>query len=98
MATQLRRYQIEEDQIDEFVEWFQRLIPIRASYGLSLDWAYVDRQNNLFAWSTSNEGSQDEFKMIEDTYNASAERALVFKDYQKQVEKMTVSFVEPLDI
>lgn len=98
MTTQLRRYEIEPEKMSDFIEWFQRLVPIRATHGLSLDWAYADRENDLFVWSTTYEGSEAEFKSVEEAYNASPERSVVYQDYQKQVVKMTVSFVEVLDL
>jgi len=84
--------------MSDFVEWFQRLVSVRASHGLSLDWAYADHENNMFVWSTTHDGSEADFKSVEEVYNASPERSVVYQDYQKEVLKMTVSFVEVLDL
>lgn len=98
MATQLRRYEIEPGKLDEFVAWFAGLIPARASYGLSLDFAYADHENSEFIWSTSADGDIDAFKEIEATYNASPERAAVYGDYKPPVNKLNVSFVAVHDL
>ena len=98
MTTQLRRYEIEPGKLGEFVDWFQGLLPARASYGLSLDWAYADHENSQFVWSTSHDGSLEEFKAVEETYNGSPERAAVYGDYKPPVTKLHVSFVEVLNL
>lgn len=98
MTTQLRRYEIEPGKLDEFVEWFAGLIPARASYGLSLDFAYADHENSEFIWSTSVDGDLDAFKAIEATYNDSPERKAVYGDYKPPVSKLNVSFVQVHDL
>ena len=97
MTTQLRRYEIEPGQLDDFVRWFGALIPARAGYGLSLDWAYADHESNQFVWSTSYDGTVEEFKEIEATYNASLERKAAYGDYKPPVTAHHVSFVEVLE-
>lgn len=94
MTTQLRRYEIEPGKLDEFVEWFAGLIPARAQFGLSLDFAYADHENSEFIWSTSYDGDLDAFREVEATYNASAERAAVYGDYKPPVNKLNVSIVQ----
>ncbi len=96
MTTQLRRYEIEPGKLDEFVEWFRSLVPARAGYGLSLDWAYADHENSQFVWSTSYDGDVEAFASVEETYNASPERAAAYGDYKPPVSKLHVAFVEVL--
>lgn len=98
MTTQLRRYEIEPGKLDEFIEWFAGLIPARAQYGLTLDFAYADHENSEFIWSTSYEGDLDAFKEVEATYNASPERSAVYGDYKPPVNKLNVSFVSVHDL
>lgn len=98
MTTQLRRYEIEPGKLDEFVQWFAGLVPARAHYGLSLDFAYADHENSQFVWSTSFDGDLDAFKEVETTYNASPERAAAYGDYKPPVKVLHVSIVEVLDL
>ncbi len=98
MTTQLRRYEIEPGKLDEFVEWFKGLVPARAGYGLTLDWAYADHETSQFVWSTSFDGDLDAFKEVEATYNASPERAAAYGDYKPPTVKLHVSIVDVLDL
>lgn len=97
MTTQLRRYEIEAGKLDEFVSWFGALIPARAGYGLTLDWAYADYENSQFVWSTSYDGSVEEFRQVEATYNDSAERKAAYGGYKPPVTAHHVAFVEVLN-
>lgn len=98
MTTQLRRYEIEPGKLDEFVAWFANLVPARAGYGLTLDWAYADHENSQFVWSTSYDGDVDEFNAVNEKYNASDERKAAYGDYKPPVTKLNVSIVDVLDL
>lgn len=97
-TTQLRRYEIEPGKLDEFAEWFKVLVPARAGYGLSLDWAYADHDNSQFVWSTSYEGDLEQFNEVVATYEASDERKAAYGGYKPPVTKLHVSIVEVLDL
>lgn len=96
MTTQLRRYEIEEGKLDEFVEWFGALVAPRAQYGLTLDWAYADHENSEFVWSTSHDGDLDAFNEVVTAYEASDERKAAYGDYKPPVTKLNVSIIEVL--
>ncbi|MGH1488382.1 MAG: hypothetical protein ACRBK7_03155 [Acidimicrobiales bacterium] len=95
MATQLRRYEIAEGQMDRFVAWFPSIVEARAKYGFTLDSAVADRENNEFVWVTSHPG---DYEAVLEVYNVSPERAAVFEGWDSPVEKLHVSWVEPLNI
>ncbi len=97
-TTQLRRYEIEPGKLTEFAEWFKALVPARAQYGLTLDWAYADHDNSQFVWSTSHAGTLEEFNEVVATYEASDERKAAYGDYKPPVTKLHVSVVEVLDL
>lgn len=98
MTTQLRRYEIEPGKLDEFVEWFHTLVPARAHYGLTLDFAYADHENSQFVWSTSYDGDLAAFKAVEETYHDSPERVAAYGDYKPPVTKLHVCFVDVIEI
>jgi len=94
MTTQLRRYEIEPGKLDEFVAWFAKLVPARAHYGLTLDFAYADHENSQFVWSTSFDGDLDAFNKVVATYNESPERKAAYGDYKPPVNVLHTSIVE----
>jgi hypothetical protein len=91
MATQLRRYTIADGQMDRMIAWFPNIIPAREKYGFTVDWAYADRENNQFVWSTSHPG---DFDGALAEYNESPERKAAFVDFESPVTDMVVSMVE----
>ena len=97
MATQLRRYEIVEGRMDEFLAAFPRMIPVRNQYGFSVDFAYADRDNNQFVWSTTHEGGVDAFKAAEAVYADSPERAVALEALRGLVDKAHVAMVETVD-
>lgn len=98
MTTQLRRYEIEPGKLDEFVVWFANLIPARAAYGLTLDWAYADHENSQFVWSTSYDGDLHAFNEVVETYGSSDERKAAYGDYKPPVIKLHTSIVQVLEL
>ncbi|MPY94407.1 MAG: hypothetical protein GEV08_15510 [Acidimicrobiia bacterium] len=94
MATvQLRRYELVPDELDAFVAWFPRIVPVREKYGFRVLFAYLDREQNQFVWAVAHDG---DFEAALEVYNASPERAAVFADQPKRVAEMHLSYVEPL--
>ena len=50
MATQLRRYEIAEGRLDDIANWFPAIVPVRAKFGFTVEFAYADRD----AWFVRN--------------------------------------------
>jgi hypothetical protein len=96
MATQLRRYEIAEGRMDDFLAFFPKMGPVRTQYGFTVDFGYVDRENNQFVWSTSHPGDIAAFKAAEEIYSASPERAEALKSGAGTVEKMHVAMVDSI--
>jgi hypothetical protein len=91
MATQLRRYEVEPDRLDDLANWFPNIVKVREKYGFIVDFAYVDRENSQFVWSVSHPGDYDA-ALAE--YNDSPERAAAFEGFISPVTKMHVSMVD----
>ncbi|MFT7650102.1 MAG: hypothetical protein ACI8Y4_004867 [Candidatus Poriferisodalaceae bacterium] len=94
MATQLRRYEIAEGRMDDFLAFFPNMIPVRSQFGFSVDVGLVDRENNQFVWTTSHEGSVEEFVAAEKVYSVSPERLAVVSGAAGIVENMHVAMVD----
>jgi len=91
MATQLRRYEIAEGELDRFIEWFPKILPVREKYGFTVNFAYADRDTNQFVWSVSHPG---DFKGAEATYGESPERTAVFEGFDNPVKALHVSMID----
>lgn len=91
MATQLRRYEVADGQLDELVDWFPKLVPVRERYGFTVNFAYADRETNQFVWSVSHPG---DFAAAEQEYNASPERAEAFVGFNDPLTAMHVAMVD----
>lgn len=92
MATQLRRYEVDPDRLDDFVAWFPKIVEVRKRYGFTVDFAYADRENSQFIWSVSHPG---DFEAALADYEQSPERAAAFEGFVSPVTKLHVSMVEP---
>ena len=75
MPLQLRRYELDPAHVDQWLSFFEKLIPVRATFGFRLISAYLDRLNNEFTWIVEHDRP---FAEAEAVYNASAERAALF--------------------
>lgn len=90
MATQLRRYEIEDGGLDRMVEWFPNLIPAREKFGFTINFAYADRDTNEFIWSVSH----PDFEAAEKDYRESPERTAAFVGFDSPVVKMHVAMID----
>ncbi|WP_419838030.1 hypothetical protein [Candidatus Poriferisodalis sp.] len=93
MATQLRRYDVIEGQMDSLLEWFPNIIAVREQYGFKVEFMYVDRENNQLVWAVSHDG---DYEAAHDKYAASPERAAVFAGQPERVSGMNVSMVDTI--
>ncbi|MEN2738334.1 NIPSNAP family protein [Microbacterium sp. X-17] len=74
MAIQLRRYQFAPGTLAEFLPYFPtRAVPLRASYGFSVVFAYADHVNEQFVWAVEYPGTADELRAREAEYLADPE-------------------------
>ena len=77
--------------MDEMLDWFPNIIPVREKYGFTVNFAYADRENNQFVWSVSHPG---DFAGAEAIYRDSPERAAAFTSFTDPVKAMHVAMVE----
>ena len=71
-TTQLRRYEIQDGQMEIFLSYWHKLIEQRQKFGFRVAFAYVDDANNELVWAVEHDG---DFKAAEAEYMRSAERA-----------------------
>ncbi|MGE0727138.1 MAG: hypothetical protein AB7O92_16945 [Acidimicrobiia bacterium] len=97
-TVQLRRYELVDGVMDEFVAWFGSIVPVRTKYGFTVEFAYADRATNQFVWAVSFDGDEAAFRAAEAIYNDSPERAACFAGQPKRVEAMHLGLVEPVAV
>jgi hypothetical protein len=96
---QLRRYQIAEGKMQEFVAWLNStLIPVREGFGYRVEFKLIDHATHEFVWCVSLEADEPGFLEIQKKYNESVERAKAFETFPNCIEQMQISFVEALDL
>lgn len=71
-VTQLRRYEIEDGQMEAFLPYWRKLIEQRQKFGFRVVFAYVDETHNEVVWAVEHDG---DFKKAEAAYFHSPERA-----------------------
>jgi hypothetical protein len=89
---QMRRYELDPALVDEWLEFFERLTPLRSTFGFRLVSAYLDRTNHEFTWIVEHD---EPFVDAEARYNASPERAAFFAGQPEYAPIRHVSLVEP---
>lgn len=70
--AQLRRYDIEDGQMDAFLVYWHKLIEQRQKFGFRVVFAYIDDTNNDLVWAVEHDG---DFAAAEAEYVVSPERA-----------------------
>jgi len=93
-TVQLRRYELVEGMMDEFLAWWPGIVGVRAQYGFTVQFAYADRPNNEFVWAVTFDGDEAAFKAAEAVYTSSPERAAVFAGQPTRVAVLHVGIVE----
>lgn len=73
MEYQLRIYDMEPGALDEFVEFFPRVVELRRRVGFTVEGAWIDREANRFVWIAGYDGG-DGFASAERRYYALPER------------------------
>lgn len=93
MATQLRRYDVVDGQMDSLLAWMPTILAVREQFGFTVEFMYADRDNNQLVWAVSHPG---DFEAVQDEYTNSPERAAAFEGQPKRIEEMYVSMVDPV--
>ncbi len=77
MQYQLRRYQLVEGAVDDFIEsWRSGVVPIRQALGFEIVGAWVVEESNEFVWILAHENLVD----ADRAYYASRERRALEPD------------------
>lgn len=95
MATQFRRYELVDGEMDAFLQWFPTIVAVRKQYGFNVLFAYADRANNEFVWAVSHDG---DFDAVFAVYNESPERTKAFEGQPVRVKHAHVSMVESVPL
>lgn len=72
---QLRRYELDPDTAQEFVDWVvSTVIPLREAMGYTVHWRFLAEDKTEFTWLVSLEVSPEEFEARDKAWMASPER------------------------
>jgi hypothetical protein len=89
-GTQLRRYEINPGEMDQFLVAWRGIVPIRAQYGFRMEFAYVNAEANEFVWAVTHDG---DFAAGEADYYASPERAAADPNPADHIAAMHLNMV-----
>ena len=89
-GTQLRRYEINPGEMEQFLVAWRRVKAIREQYGFTAEFAYVNEDAYEFVWAVSCDG---DFAAAEAEYYASPERASVDPNPVDHIAVMHVHMV-----
>jgi hypothetical protein len=90
--TQLRRYEINPGEMDDFLVAWRGVVPIREQYGFRVVFAYVNDEADEFIWAIAHDG---DFGAAERTYYASPERAAARPSPADFIVTMHLNMVRP---
>ena len=71
-TVQFRRYDVRPGKLDDFLDWWRSIVPIREQYGFKVLFAFANPDTNEFVWAVEHDG---DFDVVEQEYLASPERA-----------------------
>jgi len=89
-GTQLRRYEIKPGEMDEFLDAWRGVVPIRESFGFRVEFAYVDPEHDQFVWAITHD---DDFAAAEAEYYTSPGRAGIAHNPADHIAAMHLSMV-----
>lgn len=80
-TTWMRRYTLDPELADEFVEFLTRhVIPAREELGFTAESIWIDADKSQLTWFVSHAGDADEFAAAEHQWENSEARAAIFAD------------------
>jgi hypothetical protein len=92
MPTLLRRYHIKPGHWEEFMAMWLPITVIRQRFGFTIEFAYEDREQNIFTWAISHPGDLDE---VSARYYADPER-VTYQSIKDHIERVDVRPVQPV--
>lgn len=91
---QLRRYELEPDTAQEFVDWVVKtVIPLREAMGYKVHWRYLAEDKTEFTWLVSLDVSTQEFEASDKAWMESPERAEAVLTMPSSLRAIHVKFV-----
>lgn len=57
--TELKRYQIADNNWEEFLAVWRRIVTVRRRHGFGILFAFADREQNMFTWAIDHDGDFD---------------------------------------
>jgi hypothetical protein len=93
MPTQMRRYELDPALVEEWLVFFDKLTPVRATFGFRLRAAYLDRANSEFTWIVEHDKP---FAEAEAVYTTSPEREALFAGQPRFALALHVSEVNQI--
>jgi len=97
MEYQLRIYDMNPDTLDDFVDFFPRVVELRHSAGFTVEEAWVDRDANRFVWIDGDAGD-DGFAAAERRYCTLPEHRDLEPNPLEFIDHYETSMVEPVSI
>jgi hypothetical protein len=85
---------MEPGRLPAFLDWFPAVVAVREHFGFRVLFAYADREAETFTWAVEHDGDADEFRAVEQTYNASDERARAFETFPAGIARMEIGLVD----
>jgi hypothetical protein len=97
VTSQLRRYTIHKEKMDDFVEaWTEQVVPLRRKHGFRVDGAWITNDRNEFIWILTYDGPEPWQRKVEQ-YLSSPERKAMNPDPSKFVAKIEEWFISPVN-
>lgn len=92
MPTLLRRYHIKPGHWEEFMAMWLPITVIRQRFGFTIEFAYEDREQNIFTWAISHPDNLDE---VSARYYSDPER-VTYQPIKDHIERVDVRPVQPV--
>ena len=93
MIYQLRTYTVNRGMMDQWVEFFnEKLVGIQTQYGMGIDHAWINEDENLFVWVRSF-ADADDVTAKEAAFYASPEWNAVVDDARSHLARIQVETV-----
>ena len=92
MPTLLRRYFIKPGHWEEFLSMWRPITVIRQRFGFTIEFAFEDREQNIFTWAISHPGDLDE---VSACYYADPER-IEYQPIKDHIASVDIRRVEPV--
>lgn len=93
-GTQLRRYEINPGEMEEFLVAWRGVREIREKFGFRAEFAYANDEANEFVWAIT---CDDDFAAAEQAYYASPERAAANPNPVDNIAAMHLHMVRKAD-